>query len=296
MYKEIIEKLCCPVCGQQFSLNAVKWEGEEILEGNLECSGGHRFRIAEGVIDFQSQEQQDMNSWSECYKETDYEELDRQIEARMSETQRKKGELAISAILKEVRSREPGTVLDIACGRGMLLRKMIPELKQGTELIAADLSFDVLKYDRLKYGKLNPDVHVTYIACDATNLPLKAGTVDMAVSFYGIANMYTAAGAGVKDACRVLKADGELLDTFTAIEEESQAFSILKQYCGENSMEGAECIVLEQEIEKLHAEAFSQVKKQLIFEGIGDVKPEESVDLIPYWQEKYRDILFLSSK
>ena len=150
MYKEIVERLCCPVCGRQFSLNAVKWEGEEILEGNLECSGGHCFRIA--------------------------------------------------------------------------------------------------------------------------------------------------AGAGVKDACRVLKPDGELLDTFTAIEEASQAFSILKQYCVENSMEGAECIVLEQEIEKLHAEAFSQVEKQLIFEGIGDVKPEESVDLIPYWQEKYRDILLLSSK
>ena len=82
---------------------------------------------------------------------------------------------------------------------------MLKELQGKSQILCTDLSFEVLKYDRLKAKKINPKVKVNYIACDATKLPLKDNSIDTATSFFGIANMLNLTLEGIKEANRVLK-------------------------------------------------------------------------------------------
>lgn len=64
MYTNILTVLCCPHCGARFQLTESKKEGEEIMEGKIVCKEGHVFYVHDGILDFQSQEQEIFNSWN----------------------------------------------------------------------------------------------------------------------------------------------------------------------------------------------------------------------------------------
>ncbi len=183
MYKEILKLLKCPECNSELSLEVEKEENSEIVEGKLICNSGHNYVINEGVINFNSLEQVFANTWSESYEQYNYDELDKKILEKTPENQIILGNKAKEFIIESINNKENEFILDIATGRGDLFREMVKGLKTNSQIICTDLSFEVLKYDRLKAKKINPMVKVNYIACDATNLPFKDNTIDTSVSF-----------------------------------------------------------------------------------------------------------------
>lgn len=56
MYKEIIQFLKCPICGNSMNLDAPSEENEEIITGSLNCECGKSWRIKNGVLDFETEE------------------------------------------------------------------------------------------------------------------------------------------------------------------------------------------------------------------------------------------------
>ena len=58
MYTNILTVLRCPHCGAEFQLMESKREDDEIIEGKIVCEKGHAFYIHDGILDFQSQEQE----------------------------------------------------------------------------------------------------------------------------------------------------------------------------------------------------------------------------------------------
>jgi ubiquinone/menaquinone biosynthesis C-methylase UbiE len=148
------------------------------------------------------------------------------------------------------------------------------------QIICTDLSFVVLKYDRLTAKKINPEAKVNYIACDATNLPFKDNTIDTAVSFFGIDNMLDLAADGIEEAKRVLKVGQSLLDSYIIIKEDSEGFKMLKEFCKENKIIGAEEFTLKTGVEKAHIEAnFERTGIVTIGESIGE---KNDFDLVPF--------------
>ncbi len=50
MKKDLLDIICCPVCKEDLILKINKLEGEEIVEGTLECVKCHnKYPIEEGI-------------------------------------------------------------------------------------------------------------------------------------------------------------------------------------------------------------------------------------------------------
>ncbi|MFR1709533.1 MAG: class I SAM-dependent methyltransferase [Clostridium sp.] len=281
MYKEILNLLKCPKCNGELILAIEKEEDSEIIEGKLSCKDGHQWIISEGVINFGSLEQEFANNWTEAYEEYgDDDAMDKKLSEGTPQNQIILGDKTKKFIIDSINSRESEFILEIATGRGSLFREMVKYIKGDSQLICTDLSFLVLKHDRLRAKKINPEMKVNYIACDATNLPIKDNSIDTAVSLFGIANMLDLAGKGIKEAKRVLKVGQSLIDSYIIIKENSKGFEALKEFCKYNDVIGAEGFATAAGVEKAYNEAkFNRTNITSIGESIGE---KNEFDLLPF--------------
>lgn len=294
MYKELLKLLKCPKCNRKLNLIVEKKEKHEILEGKLTCEGGHDWVINEGIINFGSVEQELANNWKESYEEYNDEELEQQILERVPQNQIMIGNKVKKFIIDSINNNECEFILDIATGRGELFREMVKSINTESQIICTDLSFEVLKYDRLRAKKINPEAKVNCIACDATNLPFKDNTIDAIVSFYGIQNMLNLAIDGITEAKRVLKYGKSMFDSYIVIDEGSKGFRTLKEFCEDNKVMGAEEFAIKTGIEKAYKKVnFNRIDTVTIEESIGE---KNDFDLLPFEREWFAILVFNCEK
>ena len=291
MYTNILSVLRCPHCGGEFELTAAGKEGEEILEGKIACGKGHVFYIRQGILDFQSQEQENLNSWSEYIGEEGYDDLGQKIEARKTEKQKKIDRDFLDAIVGEAAKLKSGFLLDVASGRGILLGELVKTVSADVNLISTDLSFRVLTFDRAALKRTAPQVKVNYIACDATNLPVRDGSVDMVCTYAGFTNMMDLMEKGIREAARVLKDDAPLINSSVYMDENAEGAKRAAKFLAENHMEGGEKTYIRNELLAIHKAYFSTVREKIIYEGIA-----ESVegDLIPCPGEWFANVVLIA--
>jgi SAM-dependent methyltransferase len=103
--------------------------------------------------------------------------------------------------------RPPGDVLEIACGTGLVTRKLRERLDPSLRLVATDLSKAMLDYARDKVGERSG---IEWREANALNLPFQDGTFGAVVCGFGIMFVPDRAAA-LKEARRVLVAGGVLL-------------------------------------------------------------------------------------
>ena len=293
MYKAILNHLCCPVCRGNLTLRADHENGDDVLEGVLPCERGHSFRISQGVADFNSEEQGFINQWETMGGEQDFEESDREMEIQNPAEMMQRREMVLRTIADTVSGHDCKIVLDIASGRGLMLTELVKALDDDVPIISIDLSRYVLQYDYRKFRRIAPNRKISYLACDATNLPLKDGVVDAAVTYAGFSNMIGCAGKALQEVHRAIKPGGLLVDSYVVIEKESQGFEALRRVCAEQNLTGAEDFFLHDGLIKHHEEIFSNVECNVVFEGIG---VDNGMDLLPYPDEWYAEQVFVSEK
>lgn len=291
MYTNILTVLRCPHCGAEFQLMESKREDDEIIEGKIVCEKGHAFYIHDGILDFQSQEQEIFNSWSEFDKDERYAELDRKIDENKTENQRKIENDFINAIAREVKNLRTGFLLDVASGRGLLLRELLKNAGSDVDIISVDLSFHILKQDRLKFRESYPQARVSYIACDATRLPIQDNSIDMACTFLGFTNMANLMENGIQDAARVLKDNAPLINSSVYMDENADGAKRTAKCLAENHMEGAEKIYIRSELLAIHKKYFRTVREKIIYEGIAEAVDD---DLIPCAGEWFANAVLIA--
>jgi len=115
---------------------------------------------------------------------------------------------------------EPGArVLELACGTGILTRRLRAVLPAGTQLVATDLSAPMLEHARATLA--GADVH--WRTADAQALPFKDGVFDAVVCQFGLMFLPDKP-AGFREARRVLRPGGIFLaSTWCAIDENPAA-------------------------------------------------------------------------
>ena len=179
MYEEIIPLLKCPNCDTTLHLIDSALKNGEIIEGKLTCNCDEIWEIKDSVLNFRVEEQKSVNRWSELTKDMSFEELDEIILSKTPQNQQELTLKTIEDITNYLNSNKPDFVVDIATGRGMLLNKLVEEVKHEFHLVCADLSYVVLKADREKIQKYNPKIKVSFVSCDATNLPFLDNSYDL---------------------------------------------------------------------------------------------------------------------
>ncbi len=116
--------------------------------------------------------------------------------------------------------KPPGDVLEIACGTGLVTRRLRERLDPAVRLVATDLSKAMLDYAR---GKLSGRQGIEWREADAVNLPFADGEFGAVVCAFGV--MFVPdKRAAFREAHRVLKEGGILLfNVWDRIEENPHA-------------------------------------------------------------------------
>ena len=100
-----------------------------------------------------------------------------------------------------------GSVLELACGTGILTRRLRTHLPSKVKLIATDLNEPMFRQATAKFGK---NERVRWLEADACDLPFDGRKFDAVVCQFGIMFVPDKAHAA-REAYRVLKRDGIFL-------------------------------------------------------------------------------------
>lgn len=119
-------------------------------------------------------------------------------------------------------ARPPGDVLEIACGTGLLTRRVRERLDPALRLVATDLSKAMLDYAR---GKLSGLANVEWREADACRLPFGDGEFGAVLCSFGVMFVPDKQKA-FREARRVLKEGGIFLfNVWDRIEENPHALA-----------------------------------------------------------------------
>jgi SAM-dependent methyltransferase len=117
----------------------------------------------------------------------------------------------------------PGSrVLELACGTGIVTRRLRAALPQGAALVATDLNPAML--ERARQALIGADIH--WRTADAGALPFKDATFDAVICQFGFMFLPDRA-AGFAEARRVLRPGGTLLANSWAPLEDNPAAAIV---------------------------------------------------------------------
>ena len=86
-------------------------------------------------------------------------------------------------LVRRLPQRPPGDVLEIACGTGLVTRRLRERLDPSLRLVATDLSVTMLDYARAKLGDRKD---IEWREADALNLPFEDHTFGAVVCGFGI--------------------------------------------------------------------------------------------------------------
>jgi SAM-dependent methyltransferase len=117
-------------------------------------------------------------------------------------------------------AKPPGDVLEIACGTGLVTRRLRERLDASVRLVATDLSSAMLNYAR---GKHRDSTDIEWREADAARLPFGDEAFGAVVCAFGI--MFVPdKQAAFSEACRVLRKGGIFLfNVWDRIEENPHA-------------------------------------------------------------------------
>ena len=110
-------------------------------------------------------------------------------------------------IVERVEVGENASVLEIACGTGIVSRRLLDRLPKGARLVATDLNDAMLAYAA---SKLGPHGAIEWKQADATMLPFGDASFDAVVCQFGLM-FFPDKQAAVRDAYRVLKPGGQFV-------------------------------------------------------------------------------------
>ena len=110
-------------------------------------------------------------------------------------------------LARRLPAKPPGDVLEIACGTGLVTRRLRERLDSTVRLVATDLSNAMLDYAR---AKLSESKDIAWREADAVKLPFGDGEFGAVVCAFGV--MFVPdKQAAFREARRVLKEGGILL-------------------------------------------------------------------------------------
>lgn len=269
-----INYLQCLLCGNGLS----KIDNNKII-----CETGHEFKIDDGVFVLEENIKLDEKfAWGPKLRDPNENlNLDINKSVMAKESTKKRMSDSLDFIIKEIKQVNKFPVLDIATGRGLLMRRLINNIHNSTIFIS-DLDANVLVGTNKLLNKLNHDNKLIPIQASATHLPFKNNSFP-AITCYGVNNIRDIVKA-FSDIYRVLQNGGKFFLTFSLIEKGSASYNWLLT---QEDKPGPFDIIngWEEEISKI---GFKYVQNEVLFDG-----PTEKValDLLPVKEgERGQDI------
>lgn len=129
---------------------------------------------------------------------------------------------------------EGGSLLEIACGTGIVTRRLRDRLPPSVKIVATDLNEAMISYARQKF---RPEENVEWKPADALDLPFGDESFDAVVCQFGLM-FFPDKQRGVSEAHRVLKPDARFTfsvwDAIERVDLAKATETVIKQFFPEN--------------------------------------------------------------
>ena len=137
-------------------------------------------------------------------------------------------------LVDRVKVPEGGRLLEIACGTGIVTRRLRDRLPPGVKIVATDLNEAMINYARQKF---RADENVEWKPADALDLPFGVESFDAVVCQFGLM-FFPDKQRGVNEAYRVLKPGGEYIfsvwDAIERVDLAKATETVIKQFFPED--------------------------------------------------------------
>lgn len=270
---KIKEYLRCLHCKKQFS---------SISSSKIVCQNQHEFVIDDGVLVLETElELPEKFRWSKKLRNPKENLLLDKKRSVMAKEKTKKRVEKMTDFVVENATKENTTIVDIATGRGLLIRKLLPKLDRSTVFLT-DLSTNVLVGTSKLINPIKGTNIVPPIKASATRLPFEDNSIPE-VTCFGINNIRKTKTAFV-EIYRILKPGGKFIFSFSLIESGSPSHLWLQT---QEDKPGPFDIIDEWQNE-IKSTGFKLMKKEILFDGPVEKVP---LDLIPRENgERFQDV------
>jgi len=210
MKKESLRFLACPWCHGSLDLRISKSEGEEVLEGILECRRcGSRYPVREGIPDLLPEHALGDKILRSYRRKTAY------YDAYVSSYERNYHNPEIAYMRKVedryiLSTRPRGLVLDIGCGTG---RQSLMLAELGCQVFSLDISPGMLHETRRRALEKDLADRLELVRASAEMLPFREEIFHRAYSLFGALNHVLSLRRALREMNRVLRGGGTTLTT-----------------------------------------------------------------------------------
>jgi ubiquinone/menaquinone biosynthesis C-methylase UbiE len=129
---------------------------------------------------------------------------------------------------------EDGSLLEVACGTGIVTRRLRDRLSPSVRIVATDLNEAMINFAAPKF---RPDENIEWKPADALDLPFDDGSFDAVVCQFGLM-FFPDKQRGVSEAFRVLKPNSQYIfsvwDAIERVDLAKATETVIKQFFPEN--------------------------------------------------------------
>ena len=173
-------------------------------------------------------------------------------------------------LVERVKVPEDGSLLEIACGTGIVTRRLRDRLAPSVKIVATDLNEAMIKFAAQKF---RANENIEWKPADALNLPFNDKSFDAVVCQFGLM-FFPDKQQGVNEAFRVLKPNGQYLvsvwDDIERVDLAKATETVIKQFFPENPPDFYDIPFSFHQQDKLHS--------VLTTAGFRDIK----IDVVPF--------------
>lgn len=174
----MLDHLCCPVCGSDFSLDDVRMDLKYIFSGSLSCSCGYTASIRDGIL-------LTPNKNTDRYDTPD---LQRKLYRDLPPSLISLFQRSYNWMLEKLDSLDLSgkVVLETYINAWFFLHNHQQYLDPRGQYIVVDKYPEMLQMYKTLMEKQGYGLDILFIADSSTRLPLKAGCVDLNIDYFAV--------------------------------------------------------------------------------------------------------------
>ena len=174
---EALKLFSCLNCGKELVLSDGIITNNQVMEGNLKCTCGEKYKIEDGILVVGSVQAGTNLDIIEYVNSTDSEYLDNVYSG-------------LEYMNKKIQFEELSNkiILEIGSGTGFFLRNIYNDLPDNSIYIAVDHDLNRHKFLKSMLQKSDHKKKIIFLCCDFLKMPIKANSVDVLVDFTGTSN------------------------------------------------------------------------------------------------------------
>lgn len=265
--------LRCLRCKKQFSF---------ISSNKIICQNSHEFSIDEGVLILETEiELPKKFRWGKKLRSPEENLRLDESQSTMAKEKAKKRMESMMDFVVENTIKENTTIVDIATGRGLFTRRLLPKLNNSI-IFLSDLDPDILVGTRKLLLPLKGSNILIPIKASATHLPFEDNSLPEATSFGP--NNVRETKAALIEIYRVLQPGGKFIFSLSLMEKGSPSHLWLKT----QGDKPGPFDLIDQWQGKIGETGFKLLKKEILFDGPVEKVP---LDLVPRENgERFQDV------